>query len=213
VHGRAVRGEIHELVGLWKRDLARQFRMDADEFIRKFLAGTDYLPSIKKWTPDLLEETRGIAEGSGIAFETVLAFQLVDEYWANGGAIVGERCSGLGVAGSGDRPTYVAQNMDLEGFRDGFQVVLHVKHTDSGLESFVLTCPGLIALNGMNSRSVGVCVNTLLQLRPRRSGLPVAFVVRGLLERKTVEEAIAFLGDIEHASGQNYIVGGPAGVY
>lgn len=48
VHGRALRGEIHELVGLWKRDLARQFRVDADEFIRKFLAGTDYLPSIKK---------------------------------------------------------------------------------------------------------------------------------------------------------------------
>ena len=143
----------------------------------------------------------------------MLAFQLVDEYWANGGAIAGDHCSGLGIAGEGDRPTYVAQNMDLEGFRDGFQVVLHVKHPDSGLESFVFTCPGLVAMNGMNSRSVGVCVNTLLQLRPRRSGLPVAFVVRGLLERTTVEEAIGFLRDVEHASGQNYILGGPAGVY
>ena len=213
VHGRTLRGEIHELVGLWKRDLARQFRMDADTFIRQFLAGTDYLPAIKKWTPDLLEEIRGIAEGSGISFETVLTFQLVDEYWANGGAIAGEHCSGLGIVAEDNRPTYVAQNMDLEGFRDGFQVVLNVKHTDSGLESFVFTCPGLVALNGMNSRSVGVCVNTLLQLRPRRSGLPVAFVVRGLLERKTVEEAIGFLRDIEHASGQNYILGGPAGIY
>ena len=65
----------------------------------------------------------------------------------------------------------------------------------------------------MNSRSIGVCVNTLLQLRPRRSGLPVAFVVRGLLERKTLEEAIGFLRDVEHASGQNYILGGPAAIY
>src|SRR5262249_2509735 len=158
----------------------------ADEFIRRFLAGTDYLPSIKKWTPDLLEEVRGITEGSGIAFETVLTFQLVDEYWANGGAIAREHCSGLGITGEGDRPTYVAPNMALEGFRGGFKVVLHVKRPGPvGLESFVFTCPGLVAMNGMNSRSVGVCVNTLISLRPRRSGLPVAFIVRGLLERKT----------------------------
>jgi L-aminopeptidase/D-esterase-like protein len=213
VHGKALRGDIHELVGLWKRDLSRQFRMDADTFIRNFLAGTDYLPAIRKWTPELLEEVRGIAEGAGIAFETMLAFQLVDEYWANGGGIAGEHCSGLGLAGAGDRPTYIAQNMDLEGFRDRFQAVLHVKSPDSGLESFIFTCPGLIALNGMNSRSLGVCVNTLLQLRPRRSGLPVAFVVRGLLERKTAEEAIGFLREVEHASGQNYILGSPAAVY
>ena len=213
VHGRTLKGEIHELVGLWKRDLTRQFGMDADEFIRRFLAGTDYQPAIKRWTPDLMEEVRGIAEGSGIDVDTMLAFQLVDEYWANGGAIAGEHCSGLGIAGEGDRPTHVAQNMDLEGFRDGFQVVLHVKPPGSGPESFVFTCPGLVALNGMNSRSVGVCVNTLIQLRPRRSGLPVAFVVRGLLERSTVEEAIGFLREVEHASGQNYILGGPAGVY
>ena len=47
VHGKTLRGEIHELIGLWKRDLSRQFHMDADEFIGRFLAGTDYLPSIK----------------------------------------------------------------------------------------------------------------------------------------------------------------------
>jgi len=42
---------------------------------------------------------------------------------------------------------------------------------------------------------------------------PVACVVRGVLELSTEEEAVAFLRTIQHASGQNYLIGGPAHVY
>ena len=32
--------------------------------------------------PDLLEEVRGIADGAGVDFDTMYAYQLVDEIWA-----------------------------------------------------------------------------------------------------------------------------------
>ena len=198
---------------LWKADLAAQFKMDADAFITRFLGQTHYVEAIKKWTPELLDEVRGIADGSGTGFDTMLAFQLVDEYWATGGAIAREHCSGLGVAGRAGRPSVIAQNMDLEGFRQGFQVVLHIRQPDSSLEAYVPTCAGLVALNGVNSRGIGVCVNTLLDLEPCRDGLPVACVIRGLLLQETEEAAIAFLKRVKHASGQNYILGGPTGVH
>src|SRR4051794_5914982 len=106
-HGKALRSEIHEVVRLWKADLEAQFKMDADAFIARFLERTRHLEAIRKWTPELLDEVRGIAEGSGIGFDTMLVFQLVDEYWANGGAIAREHCSGLGIAGRAGRPSVI----------------------------------------------------------------------------------------------------------
>ena len=212
-HGKTLKEPIHALVKLWKADLAERYKMEADAFIPKFLRYTDYLPAIRQWTPDLLEEIRGIAQGAAIDFDTMLVFQLIDEYWVNGPGAAGEHCSALGISRQGDRPAYVAQNMDLEGFRDGFQTVLHIKHADAKRETLVLTHAGLIGLNGVNNRSIGICCNTLTQLANGKDGLPVACVVRGALEQPSDEAAIGFLRKVKHASGQNYILGGPSKVY
>lgn len=207
MHGRTLKSEINELVRLWKADLEKEYKMKADAFVAKFLKQTDFTRAIKKWTPELLEEVRGIADGSGVDFDTIYAFQLVDEMWANGEDIAAEHCTSIGVNKRGENPALVAQNMDIPLFYHGYQTLLHVKHS-SGLESFVLTAPGLIATNGLNSSAVAITCNTLTQLRPAREGLPVAFIVRGVLERRSLEEAEQFIRGINHASGQNYIIGG-----
>jgi hypothetical protein len=206
-HGKALCSEIEHLVNAWKADLKRNHGMEPDAFIKLFLDETDFIPAIERWTPGLMDEVRGIAEGSGIDFETIFAFQLPDEIWANAGEIVRNRCSSIGVDARDGRPTLAAQNLDIPGWYHHHPTVLHIKQED--LESFVVTVPGLVGANGLNNRSVAVCVNTLLQLKPSRKGLPVAFVVRGILSKKTHAEALEFVRTIEHASGQNYIVAGP----
>jgi hypothetical protein len=212
-HGKVLREQIQAGLALWKENLRSIARMggsdqqiDPDVFIKKFMAETNYVPAIKKWTPGLLEEVRGIAEGAGVGFPTMLTFQLVDEYWVNGAAIVKEHCSAMGISATSRHSAVVAQNMDLEGFRDGFQTLLHIKEP-SGLEQYILTMPGLIAMDGMNNRGVGVATNTVAQLAHNRDGLPVAFVVRGILERGSMAEVESFLKSVHHASGQNYTVG------
>jgi isopenicillin-N N-acyltransferase like protein len=205
-HGKELREPIHALLALWKQNLEERYSTGADSFIERFLARTSFVPAIQKWTPGLLDEVRGIADGAGIDFKTMLTYQLVDEYWVNGQEVMSERCSGLGIAATAEHPGIVAQNMDIESFHDGFQTLLHVKD-ESGLQQFVLTAPGLIALNGMNSSGVGITANALSQLAHGRDGLPVAFVIRGVLQRGTFAEAESFLNTVRHASGQNYIVG------
>jgi hypothetical protein len=64
----------------------------------------------------------------------------------------------------------------------------------------------MIGLTGCNSDGLGVCVNTLSMLHHSPDGLPVAFVLRGLLERRTPAAAEAFLRAVPHASGQHYAV-------
>src|SRR5262249_2790948 len=109
VYGQTLKDEIQQLMARWKRNLHETYKMDADAFIKKFYAKTDYVSAMKKWTPDLLEEVRGLADGVGVDQQTMLVFQFVDEYWVNGEDIAAEHCSAIGVGRRGNRPAMVAQ--------------------------------------------------------------------------------------------------------
>ena len=218
IHGETLRSWIKELVSIWKDELHRQTRVNPDDYLMEFLEKTNFTKAIQLWTPDLLEEVEGIAEGAEIDTKTMLAYQFVDEEWWYSAydyrpksipvpADV-EHCSALAAFGQKDLPTYVAQNLDLPAFTDGFQALLHIKYKDSLLECLVFTYAGLISACGMNNHGIGQVVNALLQLDHRADGLPVAFVNRGILERTTHDAAVKFLHEIRHASGQNYIIGG-----
>ena len=62
-HGTQLKNQIHELVQLWKTDLMKQYKLDPDLFIKRFVATTNYASAIKQWTPDILDEIKGIADG------------------------------------------------------------------------------------------------------------------------------------------------------
>ena len=204
-HGQLLKTEIHELVKVWKSDLQYTYKMNPDSFIVSFVNGTNFIPTIKKYTPNLIEEVRGIADGSEIDFITMYAFQLVDEQWVLGREIANTGCTSFAVLKTKNNPTINAQNLDIPFFH-GYATLLNMKDQKADLESFILTFPGLIGTNGMNNKPVSVCVNAMTQLKPAKDGLPVAFVVRGVLEQKNYLEAVTFLKTIKHAAGQNYII-------
>ena len=212
IHGETLRGQIQELIGIWKADLSAVFGTNADQHIHTFLQRTGFLPAIEEWTPDLLEEVRGMADGSGLPFESLLAFQFLDELWAYNETLAGGHCTSIGLRAGEAEPACVAQTIDVETFRHGFQTVLHVIYPESDLEAFFVTSAGLIGFNGMNNKGVGLCCN-FLPLHSRQEGLPVACMVRAVLARHSAQEARDFLRRVPHASAQNYVVGGPDGVF
>jgi hypothetical protein len=219
-HGETLRPEIREALEVREAEISRDTGVPNGEYIERFLGDTDFVAAIEKWTPGLLDEVRGISEGAAVDYERVLAHQLIDEEWLYRvsrddawAAGSGDRCSALGIAGEAGRPTLVAQNLDIERWREGSQVVLHVRDRDSDLDSLVVSFAGLVCLAGLNSRGIGVCINALMDLPHHRTGLPVAFAIRGALGRGTLEDATGFLRLVRHASGQNYVIGGPEGVH
>lgn len=208
-HGKALSAEIAELVERWKADLARTYDMPAEDFIRKFLAFTDFKPAIERWTPGLLDEVRGIAAGAGLDFETMFAYQLIDEMWVMGREAALQKCTSIAAGPRGNTPAFTSQTMDVPGLYHGFQTVLRLRGDGTAPEALVLTIPGVVALTGLNNRSIGVCVNAVTQLASSAKGLPVAFVIRGLLRQTSIEGAEKFLRDIPAAAPQNYMLGGP----
>lgn len=213
-HGKIMRSRIAELVGLWKRDIEEKYGIPADRFIATFLDSTDYIPSIRRWTPSLLEEIRGISAGSGIDFNTIFAFQLVDEIWTNARLIsIPHHCTSIGVNNSkrDGSPNYIAQNIDITPFYHGFEVLLDMVDKATGARKLVTTFAGYIGANGLN-RHIGITENTLADLKSSLDGLPVCCVARGVLEKESFEEAVDFIRGVKHASGQNYIVGSNSSV-
>jgi isopenicillin-N N-acyltransferase like protein len=219
-HGSQIKDLVQRAIWLWRERVARVYGVHADIFIRRFLDTTDYRTAILEYTPDLMEEVEGLAKGADVDFDTMFAFQLMDEVWMNGQRAlsgpaaataepepVADKCTSLGVNRTKTHATIVAQNMDLEGFRNGYQVVIRHQPKNDETQQLVLTCAGLIATTGLNSAGLGVCVNALTQLRYEMQGLPVAFVIRGLLDQPGLQAACRFAIEVPHATGQNYLIG------
>ena len=212
-HGTQLKTTIGDIFRKWKENMRTS---NPDSLIADFLSATNFEPITKKYTPFVLEEIKGIAEGSGQSYQDVFAFQLLDEFWVYLDTKRNEprhHCSGMGAAATADRPAYIAQNMDVENYMQGGQVLLHIPATKDEPEQYIVSCAGLVALNGMNSRGIGMCMNTILELKGSTDGLPVAFIIRAVLRQQNGKEAIRLLQEIKHASGQNYILGIADSVY
>lgn len=213
-HGESLRTLIERHVDVVRDDIRSVTGQDPDQYIEQFLCDTDLLSAIRRWTPALLEEIRGIAEGAGLDFEPVLMLQLLDEEWwyRRERGFVGharplDQCSSLGAVVDGDVASLVGQNLDLPAIADGLQTLLHIREAGSDAQYLVFTLAGVIAGNGMSNRGLGICVNTLFQLDHSHDGLPVACVIRGALTQVTGAYAARFVRRVKHASGQNYLIG------
>jgi len=209
IHGQTLKEEIKIIIEKFINTTEDMTKMKFEDNKENFLNKTKYMDSISKWNPDLIQEIKGIADGSGIDFDTIFLFQIGEELHSNFKLTNSFKCTAIGVNKTDKTPCYVAQNMDPPYFLHGFPTLLHIKHKRSDLEFFIFTSPGLIALNGLNSKGIGLVANSLPDFYYNLEGLPVAFVIRSVLERESFEEAVKFILNIKHAKAQNYIIGGP----
>jgi len=213
-HGESARPQVQAALDNWARVTLTGVNSAATilDYSQNFLARTGLLDALQRYTPALLDEVRGIAEGANLPFECLAAYNFMDERWwyelpTPPAAEPG--CSVLADHRGGS--TVLAQNMDLPASMDGSQVVLRL--SGSGLpETLLLSAAGLIGLTGVNAAGVALCVNTLLMLRHNRNGLPVAFALRHALAQGSREAAVAVLAEVPHASGQHYAVADRNGI-
>lgn len=207
--GEQLRAVIAEVVGRWRERITARHGLPADAYFAEFLGDTNFLPAIGRHTPAALEEVRGIAEGAGLPFETVLVYNLMDEEWAYAAARSAEQpgCTTACLLPRDGAPV-VAQTMDIPSVHDGSQVAVRHRRED-GPDLVLFTGAGMLSLNGANAAGIGVVVNNLSMLPTSTSGLPVMFMIRGILDRATLAEAAAFVERTPHAIGQHYALGSP----
>src|SRR5215208_2282221 len=212
-HGEELRGLIAEGLGRWAESIAAIHGVAPDTYIAGFVQGTDFLPAVWRWTPGLLGEVEGIARGSAQPWQWIYAYNLLDEEWTWASERKAGTAPGCTVAGFAPEggTTLLAQTMDIPNIHDGTQAVLRFE-PDDGPAALVFTHAGMIALTGCNENGLAVVVNNLDMLPASRTGLPVAFAIRGILAQRTLVDAVSFVSQVPHVTGQHYGIAAPEGL-
>jgi isopenicillin-N N-acyltransferase-like protein len=214
-HGRALKYVIQSGMAKWKQWIGEVLEQtDAEIEIAEFVQGTDFMGAIQKHTPDLYLELQGIAAGANVDFNNLYAYNMFDEFLSF--TVDKYRlgfCTGFGVYGRNNLPNIIGQNNDLPRFFDGTQTLLRLKE-DDGRQTYVFTFAGLLANNGLNDAPLGCTINIMpTRLSGALDGLPMPYMVRGILARKTRREAVEFVRSVgKYAGPMDYIIGDPTGV-
>lgn len=211
-HGAALQGQIHAHLAAWLSALAATGVGEPKAYVAGMLGATDFRPAIERHAPDLWLEVQGIAAGAEAPPDLIFGLQLLDEEWAYrlraGRDGTPEKCSSLAII-SPAGPTWIGQNMDLGGYTEGAQALLAPAAQAGQPAALVFTVAGMIGLMGVNAAGVGVCVNALPQLPSAPVGLPVAFVLRRLLQARSLAEAVDLVLTLPHATNQHYLIAEP----
>lgn len=177
-----------------------------------------YLPAIERRLPHLLDEIRGIAEGSGLAFDEVLAINCRSEILnsatrAKGAALTPGECTAFAV--EADRSTsgepVVGQNWDWLEVLEGGVIILEVERPD-GPDYVTLVEAGLLAKMVLSENGVAFGVNTLVSsLDAVTDGIPYHFQIRALADAEHVTGALETLAGMTRATSGNYVLAGSDG--
>jgi isopenicillin-N N-acyltransferase-like protein len=208
--GVARRRRIQSSMAAWLASLSGVGVGDPEIYLAGLLHETHFAQSVRDHAPDLLEELRGIACGAEQSFDLMFAAQLMDEEWAYRARLSPARqgmqkCSSAAIRAASDT-IVIGQNMDLGGFTDGHQIVFRVAPHGTEPGALIFSLSNMVALLGVNTRRIAVCVNSLPQLPTARHGVPVAFVVRKLLQSHSLSDAVNTVQTIPHATGQHYLL-------
>ena len=163
----------------------------------------------ERFSESLYGEMLAMAEAAGISPQEAVAVggftDLVDVVRARVGEAPEEHnCTGIINPEGG----FLAQTWDMHASAGEFVILLKVDPL-MGLDAFVQTTAGCLGQIGMNEAGVAVGINNWTSLG--KPGVTWPFVVRKVLEQKTLDDAIGVILEADLAGGHNFFVMGPDG--
>lgn len=195
IHGSELKDVIRSQVNNWEKGISSYLKIDRDSMHNTVYRHTNFVKAIRKYTPELLEEIHGIADGAGLDRNLVLYYNLGEEIF-NFCTANFESCSN--IAFRGEKGNILAYNQDLPDFLHGNHRPVILRHKNH----YVFTMPGNIALSGVSGKLALSC-NSLPMLNMNHNGLPLPFFIRKILEFKSLEEMKDFINNTPLAIGQN----------
>ncbi len=215
-HGEALREGVRESLGLRMSrclEISRSAGKGEDPDALRAL-GRECLKHVGEFSPGMLEEVKGIAEGAGVSPEEILITSGYTDFRdtiRSGGVNSATECTACwaGPGATTDGTTFVAQTWDM--FSEAEDGVVWLKLAVEGEPVvFTLAYAGCVGMTGMNSRGVALAINNL-NPTDARPGVPWTFINRAILASESAEEAFAAVKRARLCSGHNYVIGDSSG--
>ena len=193
-YGKAAKELIFKVIEEYKVLFDKEAHMTWEEAYRKAAV---YEEPIRGYRPDLIEEMKGIADGAGIDFQTVLLMNCRSEVMF--AKVDEDACSVIGVPpeSSADGKTYLAQTWDWWSIGKGTTVLLEVEQPPY-TKALVLTEAGLVGGKGLNTAGIAVSLNAL-SVKKGKVGVPLHVMLRHALSQPTLPKAIDAIAKCKRA--------------
>ncbi|WP_461210683.1 C45 family autoproteolytic acyltransferase/hydolase [Desulfocurvus sp. DL9XJH121] len=215
-HGKAMKALIREFaasVTAVHQENNSLLRVDASSLTALCRKNLGFM---EKFSPDLVAEMCGIADGAELPFDDILylnCFLELEDLRAPGlGArVLPDRlwgCTTFNVTGgaSADGRAYIGQTFDMEKYYEKFLCLLRVS-PEHGPRALVLSFAGVLGLVGMNSAGIGAVINKVVAT-DARPGVIYPFVMRKALAAERVGDALGAMIFSPRATGINYQLAG-----
>lgn len=172
---------------------------------------SNWIPIIRDYDEDIMEEIEGIAAGAGRSVGEIVALNARYEFTMTplSGKSYSE-CTSFAVTpdAKSTNVMILGQNWD---FRSKFKetcVLLKIKQNEKKPNILTHVEAGTVGHKGLNSHGLGVCINALLSNRDRVSpGVPLVSVVsRKILNSGTIRDAIYAVAKAKRAASINYMI-------
>lgn len=162
-----------------------------------------YEPFIQDYSPEISEELRGMADGSGRLYDEIVMVNALEERESF------SRCTAFAATGRATKggETYVGQSWDgMESeWWDGEIGLLFKVRRKNGPDILDYTNPGILACAGLNSRGISVNWNTVPRL-DLTTGVPTYIIVAEILRQKTLGEALDAVLRATRAGCFNFVI-------
>lgn len=168
-----------------------------------------FAKAIEEYDASFMREIEGIAKGAGLEPEHIVALNARTEllYWTD------EGCTGAAIMPevTADGHTLLGQNWDWRPACRDSAIVLHIKAEDRP-EILTFNEAGLLARSGLNSAGIGIAGNFLQSDQDfGRSGVPIPFVRRKILESESLSEAVGHVIRTPRTFSSNHFIAHAAG--
>lgn len=172
-----------------------------------------FVPYIEKFDPEILEELKGVAEGSGLQFEEIVAlnarYELSYAYmpptptWAIPG---GCTSYALTPEATQNQHMFVGMNWDYKPGVENSCIILRINQKKKP-DIITHTEAGIIAKIGFNSAGIGVVPNYIrCEKDSFRPGLPAWLKLRGILNAESLPVCIRMLMTFEGPNSVNMVI-------
>jgi isopenicillin-N N-acyltransferase like protein len=187
-YGEQARDRIAVSIAFYRLEFEGKTGLSWDEVCARAPA---WSPHVEAYAPDLLEEVRGIAEGSNTRFEEILALNARGELRKGDPLERPEGCTSFSLASeaTGDGHVYCGQTWDWRcGTKDSV-VMLRVQ--EPGRPTIVMQVEaGQVGRHGASSAGIGLNANGLEAPFGFGPGVPQPFIRRRILRSWNIAEAL-----------------------
>lgn len=188
---------IGKRTGSMVRKIVKQLRQNTSNYLTLLEKSKRYYSYTKKIFPHLINELNSIAMGAKV--------DAYEYFFINNSEVADnfkERCTTVVSFNSTGAIIGHNEDSDINTLSQLFILKAKVNNTTFFGINYAGEVPGVAA--SINNHGLVQCINSLNQ--ETQFGVPKNFIARAVLECETIEEAIALIQKIKHASGYNHVL-------